>query len=117
MIEPLGDHVAVRVSEEAEMRNGLVIPDAMRKKPNEGVVVAAGPGRMTEMGLRPAIQVRVGDLVLYQGGHFKATVDGEELLILREHEIVAVLERAERPHAVMVNDGNGVVATHNVTRG
>jgi chaperonin GroES len=92
-IQPLHDRVVVKPLEEAEqMRGGLYIPDTAKEKPQQGEVVAAGPGKFSEQGERIAPDVKVGDKVLY--GKYSGsdvTVDGQEYLILREADILAVL--------------------------
>jgi chaperonin GroES len=92
-VTPLADRVVVKASEEAEqMRGGLYIPDTAKEKPQQGEVVAVGPGRVTDEGKTIPMHVKVGDKVLYgkySGQEFK--VDGEEYLILRESDIYGVL--------------------------
>ena len=95
-IRPLHDRVIVRRIEEGEqIRGGIIIPDSAKEKPQEGEVVAAGEGKYKEDGTRQALDVKKGDRVLfgkYSGSEIK--LDGEELLIMREDEILGVLERA-----------------------
>lgn len=95
-IRPLHDRVVVRRIEETEtMRNGLYIPDAAKEKPQEGQVVATGTGRR-ENGVLIPLDVKNGDRILfgkYSGTEIK--IDNEELLILREEEIQAVLENED----------------------
>jgi chaperonin GroES len=91
-VGPLADRVVVRALEEAEqMRGGLFIPDTAKEKPQQGEVVAVGPGRFDE-GKRVPMEVKVGDKVLY--GKYtgtEVTVDAEPLLILRESDVLAVI--------------------------
>lgn len=91
-VAPLADRVVVKAVEEAEtMRGGLYIPDTAKEKPQQGEVVAVGPGR-TEDGKRVPMEVKAGDKVLYgKYSGTEVTVDGEQLLILRESDILAVL--------------------------
>src|SRR5215210_2370429 len=95
-IRPLHDRVIVRRLEEGEqMRGGIIIPDTAKEKPQEGEVIAAGEGKYKEDGTRQALDVKVGDRVLfgkYSGSEIK--IDGEEFLIMREDEILGILERA-----------------------
>ena len=95
-IRPLHDRVIVRRIDEGEqVRGGIIIPDTAKEKPQEGEVVAAGEGKYKEDGTRQALDVRKGDRVLfgkYSGSEIK--LDGEELLIMREDEILGVIERA-----------------------
>lgn len=92
-ISPLHDRVVVQSLKEAEQtRGGLYIPDTAKEKPQQGKVIAAGPGKLSEQGERLAPDVKVGDTVLY--GKYSGTevsVDGEDYLILRESDILAVL--------------------------
>ncbi len=95
-IQPLGSRVLVRVLEEESVtRSGIVLPDTAKEKPQEGEIVAAGPGRMDE-GTRQPMDVKVGDKVLYAkyaGTEFK--LEDDELLILSEKDILAVLENGK----------------------
>ena len=95
-IRPLHDRVIVRRIEEGEqIRGGIIIPDTAKEKPQEGEVIAAGEGKYKDDGTRQALDVKVGDRVLfgkYSGSEIK--IDGEEFLIMREDEILGILERA-----------------------
>jgi chaperonin GroES len=95
-ITPLHDRVIVRRIEEGEqVRGGIIIPDTAKEKPQEGEVVAAGAGKYKEDGSRQALDVKAGDRVLfgkYSGSEIK--IDGEELLIMREDEILGIISRA-----------------------
>ena len=95
-ITPLHDRVIVRRIEEGEqVRGGIIIPDTAKEKPQEGEVVAAGQGKYKEDGTRQALDVKAGDRVLfgkYSGSEIK--IDGEELLIMREDEILGIITRA-----------------------
>ena len=95
-IRPLHDRVIVRRIEEGEqVRGGIIIPDTAKEKPQEGEVVAAGEGKYKDDGTRQALDVKPGDRVLfgkYSGSEIK--IDGEEFLIMREDEILGILERA-----------------------
>ncbi|MDX6612784.1 MAG: chaperonin GroES [Blastocatellia bacterium] len=95
-ITPLHDRVILRRIEEGEqVRGGIIIPDTAKEKPQEGEVVAAGEGKYKEDGTRQALDVKKGDRVLfgkYSGSEIK--LDGEELLIMREDEILGIIERA-----------------------
>ncbi len=95
-ITPLHDRVIVRRIEEGEqVRGGIIIPDSAKEKPQEGEVVAAGEGKYKEDGTRQSLDVKTGDRVLfgkYSGSEIK--IDGEELLIMREDEILGIIARA-----------------------
>jgi chaperonin GroES len=95
-IKPLHDRVIVRRIDEGEqVRGGIIIPDSAKEKPQEGEVVAVGEGKYREDGTRQTLDVKKGDRVLfgkYSGSEIK--LDGEELLIMREDEILGILERA-----------------------
>ena len=93
-IRPLHDRVVVRrVEEERTSAGGIVIPDSATEKPDQGEVVAAGNGKITDSGDVRPLDVKVGDKVLF--GKYAGTtvkVEGEELLVMREEDIVAVIE-------------------------
>ena len=93
-IQPLADRVVVKALEETEqMRGGLYIPDTAKEKPSQGEVVAVGPGKISDDGKRLDMDVKVGDKVLY--GKYSGTdvtLDGEEFLILRESDVLAVIK-------------------------
>jgi chaperonin GroES len=93
-IRPLHDRVLVRrTEEERKSAGGIIIPDNATEKPNRGEIIAAGNGRITDSGDVRAMDVKVGDLVLF--GQYAGTavkVDGEELLMMKEEDILAVIE-------------------------
>ena len=92
-LRPLGDRIVVRPEAKEEVtRSGIVLPDTAKEKPQEGTIVAIGPGRVLDSGQRLAMEVKEGDKVLYAkyaGSEVK--VDGEELLILRESDVLAIV--------------------------
>jgi chaperonin GroES len=92
-VRPLADRILIRRIEEQEtVRGGIIIPDTAKEKPQEGEVVAVGPGRLTEDGKRIAMDVKKGDRVLigkYSGTDVK--IDGTEYVILREDDVLGVL--------------------------
>ena len=90
-LQPLADRVIVRPIEKEEVtKGGIVLPDTAKEKPQEGKVLAVGPGRLSEDGKRLAMDVKVGDVVVYaKYGGTELKVDGEELVILRESDILA----------------------------
>jgi chaperonin GroES len=93
-LKPLGDRVVVEPIEQEEVTaGGIVLPETAKEKPQQGMVLAAGPGARDEDGKRIAMDVKVGDKVLYAkyaGTEFK--VDGKKLLILRESDLLAIVE-------------------------
>jgi chaperonin GroES len=91
-LAPLADRVVIKASEETEtMRGGLYIPDTAKEKPQQGEVVAVGPGRF-EKDKRVPMDVKVGDKVLYgKYSGTEVTIDGEQLLILRESDVLAIV--------------------------
>src|SRR5947209_9898244 len=95
-IKPLHDRVIVKRIEEGEqVRGRLIIPDSAKEKPQEGEVIAAGEGKYREDGTRQALDVKAGDRVLF--GKYSSSevkIDGEELLIMREDEILGIIRRA-----------------------
>lgn len=92
-IQPLADRIVVRPLEETEqMKGGLYIPDTAKEKPQQGEVVAVGPGKLTDEGKRVPPDVQVGQRVLYgKYSGTEVTVDDEEYLILRESDVLAVI--------------------------
>ncbi len=90
-LKPLADRLVVKPGEKEEVRkSGIVLPDTAKEKPQEGKVVAVGPGRLTEDGKRIPMDVEVGDTVLYaKYGGTEIKIDDEELIILRESDILA----------------------------
>jgi len=92
-IKPLGDRVVVkRLAKEERTASGIVIPDSAKEKPAEGEVLAVGLGRLNEKGERSPMEVSVGDKVLFtKYGPSEVKVDGEELLILSESDILAIV--------------------------
>jgi len=92
-IKPLADRVVVEPLEETEeMRGGLYIPDTAKEKPQQGTVVAVGPGRRTDKGDLIKVEIEVGNRVLY--GKYSGTevsVDGNDYLIVKESDVLAVL--------------------------
>ena len=95
-ITPLHDRVIVKRTEEGEqLRGGIIIPDTAKEKPQEGEVIAAGEGKYKEDGTRQPLDVKAGDRILfgkYTGSEI--TLDGQELLIVREDEILGIITRA-----------------------
>lgn len=92
-IRPLHDRVVVkRVEQEEQVRGGIIIPDSAKEKPQEAEIMAVGPGKLRDDGERSPIDVKAGDRVLigkYSGSDIK--IDGEDYVIMREDEILAVV--------------------------
>ncbi len=90
-LQPLGDRVVVQPSEEEEVtKGGIILPDTAKEKPQRGVIIAIGPGRLDEEGKRIPMEVKKGDKVIYSkyaGSEIKQ--DDKEVLILRESDILA----------------------------
>src|SRR5688572_14958384 len=92
-IKPLADRVVIKALEDTEeMRGGLYIPDTAKEKPQQGEIIAVGPGRLSDKGERIEMEVSEGDRVLYgKYSGTEVTVDGETYLILRESDVLAVI--------------------------
>ena len=90
-LQPMADRLVVKPIEREEVtKGGIFLPDTAKEKPQEGEVLAVGPGRLTEDGKRIAMDVKVGDIVIYaRYGGTEIKVDGEDLIILRESYILA----------------------------
>ena len=96
-VRPLHDRIIVSRIEEGEQKiGGIIIPDSAKEKPQQGKVIAAGAGKVNEDGKRNALDVKAGDLILfgkYSGQEIK--LDGQEYLIMREDEVLGVIEDGE----------------------
>jgi chaperonin GroES len=94
-VKPLNDRVLVlRIGEEEKTSGGIIIPDTAKEKPQEGKVVAVGPGKVNDEGKKIALDVKAGDKVLF--GKYSGTeinIDGVEHLIMREDDILAIIEK------------------------
>ena len=90
-LQPLADRVVIKPIEREEVtKGGIILPDTVREKPQEGKIIAVGPGRLSEDGKRIAMDVKVGDVVIYRkysGTEYK--IEDEEVIILGENEILA----------------------------
>ncbi len=93
-IRPLNDRLLVkRLAEEEKTAGGIIIPDSAKEKPAEGEIVAVGPGKLADSGERVALQVAVGDKVLFSKyGGTDVKLDGEDYLIMREDDILGIVE-------------------------
>lgn len=98
-VKPLADRILVKREEAAEtVKGGIIIPDTAKEKPQEGRVVEVGPGRLDDNGKRVPVEVSKGDLILmgkYAGTEVK--IDGEEHIIMREDDVLAILENGAMP--------------------
>jgi chaperonin GroES len=94
-IRPLNDRLLVkRLEEETMTAGGIIIPDSAKEKPAEGEVVAVGPGKVADNGERVALQVQAGDMVLFSKyGGTDVKLDGEDFLIMREEDILGIVEK------------------------
>ncbi len=90
-LEPLADRLVVQpIQQEEKTKTGIYLPDTAKEKPQEGKVLAVGPGRLSEDGKRVAMDVKVGDVVIYaKYGGTEIKIEGEDLIILRESDILA----------------------------
>lgn len=93
-LQPLADRVVVRaLDQEEKTKSGIVLPDTAKEKPQEGEILAVGPGKITEDGSRAPMEVKTGDKVLYSKyAGTEVKVDGEEYLVLRESDILAIIK-------------------------
>lgn len=92
---PLGDRVLVkRVEEESKTKGGIIIPDTVKEKPQEGKIVAVGPGARGDDGKITPLDVKAGDRVLFgKWSGSEVTIDGEELIIMKESDILGIVEK------------------------
>ena len=90
-LEPLGDRLVVKpIAKEEVTKSGIVLPDTAKEKPQEGEVLAVGPGRLTDDGQRIPMDIKVGDIIIYaKYGGSEIKIDSEELIILREADVLA----------------------------
>ena len=104
-LRPLGDRVVIQPTAREEMtKSGIVLPDTAKEKPQEGTIVAAGPGRILDDGKRESMDVTAGDKVLsakYAGTEFK--IDGDELLIVSQKDILAIVADRRPPPSACVH--------------
>lgn len=94
MIKPLGDRVVVKALEREEVtKSGIVLPDTVKEKPQEGKVVAVGTGKLLDNGTRVALDVKEGDKIIFSKyGGTEVKLDGQDYLILSERDILAIVE-------------------------
>ncbi|HOI82081.1 MAG TPA: co-chaperone GroES [Synergistales bacterium] len=94
-LKPLGDRLVVKVlTQEEKTKGGIVIPDTVKEKPQEGEVLAIGSGKVLENGQKLPLEVKTGDKILFSKyGGTEVKIDGEDLLILSERDVLAILEK------------------------
>jgi len=90
-LQPMGDRIVVKpIQSEEKTKSGIYLPDTAKEKPQEGKVIAVGPGKLNDEGKRIAMDVQVGDIVIYtKYGGSEIKIDDEELIIMRESDILA----------------------------
>ena len=95
-VRPLHDRVLIeRIEAESKTAGGIIIPDTAKEKPAEGIIIAVGKGNFNEKGERVALDVKKGDRILFaKWGGTEVKVDGKELIILKESDILAVIDQA-----------------------
>jgi len=93
-LRPLGDRVVVKAtSRETVTKSGIVLPDTAKEKPQEGEILAVGPGKVLDNGKRVTLEVKIGQKILFaKYGGSEVKIDGEEYLILRESDIMGIVE-------------------------
>jgi len=92
-VKPLADRVVVRPFEQEEMKQGsIIIPDTAKEKPQQGEVIAVGPGKISDSGVKVDMQVKKGDKILFgKYSGTEVTIDGTDYLIMRESDILAIV--------------------------
>ncbi len=94
-VRPLHDRVVVRrIEAEEKTKGGIIIPDTAKEKPQEGEIVAVGPGARDESGKLVALDVKAGDRVLFGKSGTEVRIDGQDLLIMKESDIMGVIEQS-----------------------
>jgi len=90
-LQPMADRLVVKpIEKEEKTKGGIILPDTVKEKPQEGEVLAVGPGRMSDDGTRIAMDIKVGDIVIYaKYGGTEIKIENEDLMILRENDILA----------------------------
>ncbi len=95
MLKPLGDRIVVKATTAEEVtRGGIVLPDTAKEKPQEGEVIAVGPGRVLDSGKTAAMDVKVGDKVIYSKyGGTEIKLNGDEFVVLRQDDVLGIVEK------------------------
>jgi len=94
-LQPLADRIVVKaIAQEEKTKSGIVLPDTAKEKPQEGEVLAVGPGKVAENGSRIPMEVKVGDRIIYSKyAGTEVKIDGEEYLVLRESDVLAIVKK------------------------
>jgi chaperonin GroES len=98
MLKPLGDRIIAKATSAEEITaGGIVLPDTAKEKPQEGEVIAVGPGKLLDSGKLIPMDVKVGDTIIYgKYGGTEVKVEGEEYIILRQDDVLAVLDKGKK---------------------
>ncbi len=91
-LKPLGDNVVVKPLKEETVKGGIIIPDTATERTEKGEVIAVGTGKLLENGTRKAIELKVGDKVLYSYSRKELKIDGQELVIVSEEDVLAIIQ-------------------------
>ncbi len=93
-LKPLGDHIVVKASRPEEVtKSGIVLPTSDKEKPEQGEVVAVGTGKLLENGSRAAMEVKVGDIIIFKGWPEKIKIEDQEYQVISQSDIVGILEK------------------------
>ena len=94
-LKPLGDRIVVKVvTRDEKTKGGILLPDTAKEKPTEGEVIAVGTGKVLDNGQKQPVEVKVGDRIIFSKyAGTEVTVDGEELVIFRERDVLAIIEK------------------------
>ena len=98
MLKPLGDRIIAKATSAEEVtKGGIVLPDTAKEKPQEGEVIAVGPGKLLDSGKLVPMDVKVGDKIIYaKYGGTEVKVEGEEYMILRQDDVLAILDKGKK---------------------
>ena len=98
MLKPLGDRIIAKATSAEEVtKGGIVLPDTAKEKPQEGEVIAVGPGKLLDSGKLVPMDVKVGDKIIFaKHGGTEIKIDGEEYIILRQDDVLAILDKGKK---------------------
>lgn len=98
MLKPLGDRIIAKATSAEEVtKGGIVLPDTAKEKPQEGEVIAVGPGKLLDSGKLVPMDVKVGDKIIFaKYGGTEIKIDGEEYIILRQDDVLAILDKGKK---------------------